>query len=471
MSHRERVAVVGGGIAGLAAAYELVTASEPSPEVLLFEAQGRLGGKIETVHSGGLVLELGPDSFLTTKPWARQLCAELGLEGELVGTNPEQRDVFILHRGALVPLPEGLIMMVPTDLLSMATTPLLSPLGKARAALEPLVPETNGREAESIQSFVSRRFGPELYDHIVEPMMSGIYAGDGSALSIEATFPRLAQWEREHGSVLRGALKLRASRLARSKESSKRRSLFLSLKEGLGQLVVALEEHLEANGVEIHKGRAVTALEPVPSGYEITDLEGRKTRLRGAVLATPAFVTARLFEPWAPELARLLQRIGYAATATVNLAYEDEAIARKLTGYGYVIPAVEDRSALACTWTSTKFPGRAPDGAALVRVFLGRAGQAELVFEDDETLLRLAQEELRDTLGIDQPPSFSRIKRWPRAMPQYNVGHLALVEELEAAISAVEGLQLAGAGYRGIGVPDCVLSGREAARSLLHPTA
>lgn len=467
VTQAHRLAVIGGGIAGLAAAYELTQSADARPQVLLYEEGDRLGGKIETERVGDLVMELGPDSFLITKPWARELCRELGIEDDLVGTSPDQRSVYILNNGNLQSLPEGLTMMVPTRLSSMATTPLLSPLGKVRLALEILLPAAKGGAPESIEEFVSRRFGPELYHRMVEPMMSGIYAGDGSRLSIEATFPLLPRWEREHGSVTRGALSLRRQRRKRMKAGVKSQSLFLAPREGLGQLVGALTASLAEAGVELRVGDAVTTIEPTPGGYRISTAADGQTEVNGLVLATPSFVSAALVDEWAPQLAQRLRRIEYASTSTVNLAYQDRALTQQLDGYGYLIPDREGRPALACTWTTTKFPARAPQGTALLRVFLGRAGQQQVLQQDDEALLALAREELQQTLGIKQQPSYSLVRRWPRAMPQYNVGHLELVDSIERAVSDLPRLELAGAAYKGIGIPDCINSGREAARALL----
>lgn len=452
----------------MAAAYELAASGGGPQKITLLEASGQLGGKIETERRDGFLMELGPDSFLSTKPWAVQLCQELGLDDELIGTNPDQRDVFILHRGRLVPLPDGLIMMVPTRLTSLATTPLLSLTGKARAFLEPFIPAENGSKSESIENFVSRRFGHELYAHIVEPMMSGIYAGDGSHLSIQATFPMLTDWEREFGSVSRGALRLRSARRTASDPSTgRRRSLFLAPRGGLQQMVESLAKTLDDLGVAILLNRPVQSIEPHSDGYSLRLDGGDLLSADALILATPANVTAELLEPLSPSLARTLSGIQYASTATVNLAFQDREIAAALNGYGYVIPETEDRPALACTWTSTKFPHRVPDGTALLRVFIGRAGQEELVSESDDTLTQVALDEVRTTLGISQFPDHVRVKRWPKAMPQYNVGHLELVDEIERELEATPQVKLAGAAYRGIGIPDCIHSGRTAARSLI----
>lgn len=461
-----RFAVVGGGIAGLAAAYQLSLSTGQSSEVVLFEASDRLGGKIETARIGDYVLELGPDAFLTTKPWATELCSELGITDQLIGTNPEQRDVYIVHKDRLEKLPEGLIMMVPTSLSALVRTPLLSPWGKLRAGLEPLVRLSDTHAPQSIEQFIIRRFGRELYDHIVEPMMSGIYAGDGSQLSIEATFPILTQWEREVGSVTRGALNLGRFRLSRRSNGKPRRSLFNAPRTGMQALVDALAAWLTAHGVELRTTSPIDSIGRTERGYSVRTQAGDQSEFAGLILATPAFVTADLLSGFDSHLAGLLQEIEYASTATVNLAFEDDRIRRQLSGYGYVIPSAEDRLPLACTWSSTKFAHRAPSAAALLRVFLGRAGQEWILDRPDEFLIDQARQEISQTLTIDSEPDLTAVKRWPRGMPQYNLGHLSRVKEIERSLQSYPGLQIAGAAYHGIGVPDCIHSGRQAAVKL-----
>ena len=465
MTARRRLAVIGGGIAGLAAAYELAETLQGKCELLLLEASSRLGGKIETDLQAGLTMELGPDSFLSTKPWAAELCQELGLGDSLVGTHPQRRAVFILHRGRLERLPDGLIMMVPTRLAPLATTRLLSPPGKLRACLEPLLPRATRRRQESIESFISRRFGAELYQAIVEPMMSGIYAGDGGRLSVDATFPILREWERQYGSVALGALALKRKRTAAAGGDGPP-SLFLAPRGGLQQLVAALEARLLRSQVSILTRMPVHAISNGPAGYLLTAGDDQRIPVDGVILATPAFDAARLLSDFAPALASSLDQIEYASTATVNLAYHDKELADSLDGYGYVIPAREGRPALACSWTSTKFPDRAPPGTALLRVFLGRYGQEHVIDQPDLVLIEVARQELSQTMGLNRKPDLVRLKRWRRAMPQYNLGHAELVKRIETQARSLPGIALAGAAYGGIGIPDCIRSGRQAARDL-----
>lgn len=463
MTARRRIAVIGGGIAGMAAAYELATILQAEGEIMLLEASSRLGGKIETERRAGLTMELGPDAFLSTKPWAIELCRQIGLD-DLVGTNPRQRDVFILHRGRLEPLPDGLTMMVPTRIAPLATTRLLSLPGKLRASLEPLLPAANGQPEESLEAFITRRFGHELYQSVVEPMMSGIYAGDGSQLSLEATFPILAEWERRYGSVARGALALRRRRKVGASQGAS--SLFLAPAGGLERLVDRLAAQLVALGVSLVTEWPVRQIEKTAGGYLLRGQDDQTIKIDGMVVAAPSFDAAKLLANVAPALAALLSRIEYASTATVNLAFDDPELAARLDGYGYVVPSQEGRPALACSWSSTKFPQRAPAGTALLRVFMGRHGRDEIVDRPDIDLIKAARHELAASLGITRPPDVVRVKRWHRAMPQYNLGHLERIGRIEAEAAAFPGIELAGAAYHGIGIPDCIHSGRQAAERL-----
>lgn len=463
------LAIVGGGIAGLAAAYQAVLLAREqgwSPaEIFIFEAEPRLGGKIATERLDGFVIEGGPDTFLATKPWAVELCRELGLEARLHGTNPHQRATYVLHRGRLELLPDGLTMMIPTRFGPMVRTRLLTWPQKARMGLDFFLPPRRDDGDESLGAFVTRRLGRAAYERLIEPLMSGIYAGDGDRLSLLATFPYLRDLERNHGGLIKGALAMRRKMGKRAPGS---RSAFLTPTTGLAEIVETLEAFLRREGVQIRVGVPVQRLQAGSQGYMLETPEGL-VLARKVVLATPAYVTADLLADLAPEAAQALREIPYVTTATVSLAYQESDLPRPLDGYGYVIPRREGRAALACTWTSTKFPHRAPEGKALVRVFIGRAGQEDALPWDEEGLLAIARDELRQTLGITAEPLLYRVFLWPRAMPQYNLGHLERLQRIEAALAPFEGLALAGNAYRGIGIPDCIRSGRDAARRLLTP--
>ncbi len=458
-----KIAIIGGGIAGLAAAYEaLRTANKKGETIALFEAAPRLGGKITTHRREGFVVEGGPDTFLATKPWAVELCRELGIEDRLRGTNPHRKATYVLHRGRLEPLPDGLTMMIPTRFAPMLRTRLLTWPQKARMGLDFFLPPRRDDGDESLGAFLTRRLGRGAYENLVEPLLSGIYAGDGDQLSMPATFPYLRDLEQKHGGLIKGAL---AMRRKMGKRAPGTRSAFLTPETGLAEIVEALEATLRAGGVVLHTGTPVQALAPAADGFHLTTPQGEYHAQR-VVLATPAYITADLVAPFAPEAAAALRGIPYATTATVSLAYRETDLPRPLDGYGYVIPRREGREALACTWTSTKFPHRSPEGYALLRVFVGRAGQeADIVWEPD-ALAAIARRELAQTLGITVEPLFAEVFIWPQAMPQYTLGHLDRVQTAEDALSPWPNLALAGNAYRGIGIPDCIRSGREAVRKL-----
>jgi oxygen-dependent protoporphyrinogen oxidase len=471
MMRMKRVVVIGGGIAGLSAAYYLMKSAQ-DVEVTVLEREPRWGGKILTERADGFVIEGGPDTFLASKPWGVALCRELGLESRLHGTNPEHKNTYVLHRGRLQPLPDGLAMMVPTHFGSMARTRLLSLPAKARMGLDFLLPPRRDESDESLGAFVSRRLGRPAYENLIEPLMSGIYAGDGDQLSLQATFPYLKEMESGHGGLIRGALAMRQKMSKNGNNRNGSRSAFLTPTTGLEEIVEALVERLQAGGVRLMSGAGARSIQKTPEGYAIRLEDGDTLPADGVILAAPAFASARLLADLAPELAGELDSIPYVTTATVSLAYPQESLPRPLDGYGYVIPRREGRGALACTWTSTKFPHRAPAGHVLLRVFVGRAGQEGDITWDKDSLLGIAREELRLTLGITAEPVLSRVFIWERAMPQYVLGHPKRLERIEAALERLPGIALAGNGYKGIGIPDCIRSGEVAAEKILgqHPS-
>ncbi len=461
-----RIVVIGGGIAGLAAAYRL-TQSAPDLTLTLIESETRLGGKITTERVDGFTIEGGPDLFLATKPRGLGLCRELGLEDRLQGTNKNSRRTYVMRGGQLYELPEGLTGLIPTRVGPMVRTGLLSPLGKLRMGLDFLIPPRSTNGDESLAAFVERRLGREVYDRLIEPLMSGIYAGNGEQLSLAATFPQLRQAELEYGGLIKGMLA--ANKLAAQKQTPapKRASAFLAPANGMAEIVEALEARLW--GIDIRRGTRVVCIEAASAGYHVELENGDRLQADAVILATPAYVTAGLIANLDLQLARALHAIPYVSTITVSVAYPlaDMRNARPLDGYGYIIPRAEDRSILACTWTSTKFPGRAPEGFGLIRAFIGRAGQESALDGTDEELLQLVREELRRTLGITTPPILYRLFRWPKAMPQYTLGHLDRLAIIERRLAAHPGLFVAGNAYRGIGIPDCIASGEAAAEAAL----
>jgi oxygen-dependent protoporphyrinogen oxidase len=470
----QRIIVIGGGIAGLSAAY-YAQKQAPQASITLLEAGDSWGGKITTdrvsFNDGDFIIEGGPDTFLATKPWGVALCKELGLGERLHGTNQKQKNTYVLHRNKLQPLPDGLAMMIPTNVPSILKSQLVSWPGKIRMGIDFLLPGQNGHHDESLGNFVSRRLGREAYENLIEPLMSGIYAGDGDKLSLQSTFPYLHDLEAKYGSLARGALKMRQQTAARGGKTQGSRSAFLTPTTGLAEIVEKLVESLRLNGADLRiktSAKSVSRDNVELDTWNVTLDSGETLEADSVILATPAPVTGSLLASFDPELASVLSSIHYASTATVTLAYRQSDLSRPLDGYGYVIPRREGRRALACTWTSTKFPHRAPEGYALIRVFVGRAGQESDIPWDEAGLLELAREELELTLGINAEPLVNRVFIWEGAMPQYNLGHPEKLAQIDTAIEKYPGLALAGNGYHGIGIPDCIHSGELAVQKILE---
>lgn len=462
--------MVGGGIAGLSTAFYLQQGAREAKKPLritLLEAEASLGGKVRTEHLDGLVIEGGPDCFLRRKPWALELCRELGLEDEILGTNDERRRVFVWRKGRLVPLPEGVFLVVPTRIWPFVTSRLISWPGKVRMALDWFLPPRRDGEDESVGAFVRRRLGQEALEVIAEPLMSGIHIADPERQSLLATFPIFRQLEEEHGSLLRGML---AARRARGRHNPTARgaptSVFVTLRGGMGDLVHALARALD--GTDIVTNAAVERAERrADGGYLVRLVNGRTLAADVIVLATPAFVSADILRSLSPKLAQTLGRVSYVSSATISLAFRQEDLGRDLDGFGFVVPRREGRRLLACTFSSTKFAHRAPEGTALLRCFVGGPGQEYLVEWDDDALLHLVQDELQVLMGLRARPVQTRIFRWMRANPQYEVGHLHWVQEVRALCASEPGLFLTGSAFEGVGLPDCVRQGRDAARQAL----
>jgi oxygen-dependent protoporphyrinogen oxidase len=470
------VAIIGGGIAGLSTAWYLQEQARKQDFDLrytILEQASRWGGKILTEKvdgSGGLpfVVEGGPDSFLTQKPWALQLSRELALDDQLIGTNDRNRKVFVLNRGKPTPLPDGVLLIVPTKVMPFALSPLISPLGKLRMGLDLIIPPKRDGEDETLADFITRRLGREALDKIAEPLMSGIYNAEAERQSLLATFPRFRALEEKHGSLIKGML---ASRRARSngadtrptetKDKRPATSMFVSLRGGTEDLVHALVADLDG---DMRLNTEVHGLRRVDGGFELEISGDSPIAADALVLAVPSFIAARLLQDETPAAARGLEAIRYVSTGTISLAYRSEDI-DLLNGFGLVIPRSEDRAINAVTLTSTKFDHRAPAGHVLLRVFFGGSRSPHMMDRDDEELVAIVRDELRALLGIEAKPIFHRIYRWHRANPQYDVGHLQLIEQIEAALPG--GLYVTGSPYRGIGLPDCVHQGQQTAARIL----
>ena len=440
------VAVVGGGIAGLAAAYEL---QQRGLSVRLFEAAASLGGVIRTERFDGWVIDGGPDALLIQKPAAVALCRELGLGDRLVSTLLP-RTAYILRDGRLRPLVEGSFLGFPIGLAALSRSSLFTWGGKLRMAAEVFVPRSQGDD-ESIAAFVRRRFGDEAVDYLAEPLLAGIHAGDADRLSMRALFPRLLEAERQSGSVLRS---LRSLHVAPSP-----RGAFVSLPGGIGELVDALSNALHAGTVVT--GARVTDVARAAVYSVRSDAAG--VHARAVILAVPAYGAAALLRAFDTTLAGLCDGIPYASTATVAFGYRRDQIRHPLEGSGFVVPRVEPSPLLAATWVTSKWPGRAPEGHALIRGFLGGGRDPHRLERSDDELIEIARDALTETLDIEGDPVVTRLYRFPRQSPQYEVGHLQRVAAIEQRASSVPGLFLAGSGFRAIGIPDCIADGRESA--------
>jgi oxygen-dependent protoporphyrinogen oxidase len=463
---RLSLVVVGGGITGLAAAHratELARERGIELDLKVIEARGRLGGTIATERVDGFVVEAGPDSFLSEKPWALALCRRLGMESTLVRTDDRFRKVFVWFRGRLHPLPDGFQLLAPTRLRPFATSALFSWPGKLRMALDVVLPRGGGDD-ESLGAFVRRRLGREALERVAQPLVAGIYTADPDELSVAATMPRFLETERHDRSIILGLR--RALRAApQSGTSGARWSLFVTLADGMEALVRALAERLPDSSVVLRQ--RVATLERTTGGWRLATTEGARFDAERVIVAGESHAAARLLRYVDPTLATLLGEIEYAGAATVSLGYRRADVPHPLDGFGFVVPRTEGKSILAGTFSSVKYPGRAPEGHVLLRCFLGGALDGRVLTEDDAQLLSRARGELREALGITAAPVLSRVARWPASMPQYRVGHLVRVETLERRALALPGLHLAGGAYRGVGIADCVRSGEAAAEAAL----
>src|SRR5881296_2363833 len=452
------VLIVGGGIAGLSSAYGLAesAASRDSlPQCTLVEAAPRLGGKILTERVGGFVIEGGPDSFLSQKPWAIELCRRLGLADRVIGTNQDRRKTYVYVKGRLEELPEGLALGVPTRLGPFLRSGLLSWQGKLRLGAELLIPRRRGRGDESLGAFFRRRLGSEALERIIEPLMTGIYAGDADSLSIQATFPRFPEMERQAGSIVRALL----GSWRRHQGAGPGGSPFVTLQGGLSEMVQALIARL--GPLRVLTGRRVRAVRVsgVPRRYEVVIEGTAPLAVDALILATPAYDAATLLEPLDDKLSALLRGIPYASAATISLGFRRRDFSHRLDGYGFVVPRIEGSALLAVTWTSSKWSHRAPDDAVLLRAYVGGAGRETLLERDDDGLVSLVRAELRDMMGVTEAPVLAKVYRWPLAMPQYLVGHLERLAAIDERLARWPGLFLTGAGYRGVGIPDCIGDG------------
>ncbi len=441
---KRRVIVIGGGISGLAAAYDLTRAGV---ETILFERRPRLGGVIETQTWDDCVFDAGPDSFISQKPEALALIKDVGLESEVIGSNDHQRTTYILKNGRLVALPEGVMMIVPSKIMPMLKSPLLGWPTKIRMGFE-LLRRPGSKGDRSVAEFVIDHFGREALDYLAEPLLSGVYGGDPEKLSVRSVLPRFLEMEEKTGSLGRAVMK--------APRAPAGGSLFRTLKGGMSTLVTALADGIDVRHAEV---------ETIESGFGVR-AGGEWIDADHVIIAGPAWSAASLVRGIDGALAESLDRIEYSSSLTLTLVYREFDGMR--AGFGFLVPAREKQRLAAGTFVGTKFPHRAPDGTIILRCFFGGIADAAILSESDESVERIAREELRRILGLTASPVHTSISRWPRAMAQYNVGHIGRVREIRDRVRKIPGLHLAGNAYEGIGIPDCIRTGRAAARAIIE---
>jgi len=479
-----RIAVIGGGITGLAAAHRIVERA-PDCEVKLFEAGDRLGGALHTVRHDGFLLEMGADNFITSVPYALDLCRRIGFADNLLESNPAHRRALVARSGRLYPVPEGFMLMEPRQIWPVLRSPLLSLRGKLRLLSEWFIPARQDGGDESLASFARRRLGSEAFERLVQPLVAGIYTADPEKLSLAATLPRFLDMERQHGGLIRAARRQRAvgdknggaaanndarageDKLESTRGSAARYSLFVAPRDGMQSIVEAVAARLPAGAAQLNTPLA--RLAPRPSGGWDVSIEGVASpqAFDAVILATPAYAAGQLVEGFDGQLGASLASIDYASSAVIVAAYEERQFGRPLDAFGFVVPDIERRPIIAGSFASVKYPGRAPAGWVVVRIFVGGAARPELATAPDDELQAIVARELGDLLGLRGPPRFTHIARWHRAMPQYHVGHMQLVAKINERANSWRGLALAGSAYQGVGVPGCIHSGEEAAERVL----
>jgi oxygen-dependent protoporphyrinogen oxidase len=443
-----KTVIIGGGISGLSAAYYL---SKAGIRPTLIEKTDRLGGIVKTEFAHGCILEGGPDSFMAAKPWLMELIRELGMADKVINSNDHLRKTYILKKGKLIPLPDGLMMMVPTKIMPLVQSPLLSWGCKIRMGLEMLRRPTGKRPDRSVHDFLVDHYGEEALDYLAEPLLAGVYGGDPKQMSVNSTLTRFVEMEEKYGSLSRGTLAA-----PKPKGSGSGGSLFRTLRDGLSELIDKL-----APKADVIHGRA-EGLSRRGQGFCVR-VNGDWIDADQVIVATPAYVAADLLKPETPEIAAILDSIPYSSSATVSLGYRKESFDRPLNGFGFLIPKKERRTITACTWVNNKFSGRAADGVVLLRCFLG----GDAINDGDQALLAKVREDLQRIMGVRAEPFFHSISRWPRSMAQFTVGHQQRIAELEQRNSRLPGLYVIGNGYQGVGLPDCVKMGKDAAAKVI----
>ncbi len=487
MNSLRHIMILGGGITGLAAAFHLrqqVAADGPPLRITLLEATSRVGGAIRTITHEHItpqgqalrfLIELGPDNFITNKPGAIDLCRRLNLDDQLLPTNDQHRRALVVRRGRLLPIPEGFELMAPRNLYALARSPIFSLAGKLRMWCEQFIrPRRDGAD-ESLQSFVVRRFGRQALDRLIQPLIGGIYTADPALLSLRATVPRFLDMEAKHGSIIRAIRHEKRNQPPSSaaKDSGARYSLFMTLRDGMETLPQTLGAALRD---AIRLDTAATAIERGVDGqtWRVHLSDGSSLDADAILFATPTPVTARLLAPLDEPVSQAIGSITSASSALVVLAYRREQVKHPLDAFGFVVPAIENRSIIAGSFSHVKYAGRAPQDCVLLRAFIGGATQERMMAQSDGQMIDSVQREFGELLGVTGAPLVALVQRWPGSMPQYQVGHVDLVASIRAKLAgnpALAGLAVAGSAYDGVGIPDCITSGEQQATRLMEGLA
>jgi oxygen-dependent protoporphyrinogen oxidase len=443
---------------------ELAAAREFPLEVQLLERDARCGGALETIRRDGFVIETGADSFLSEKPAAAQLARRVGLDTEIIPTREIYRKTYVVRAGRLVEIPAGFSLLAPAHLGPVFRSSLFSPLGKLRIALEPFIAPRTIDDDESLDSFVTRRLGREVLDRVAQALAGGIYTADPKRLSMTATMPRFVEMERRHGSVVKGMRAAEISRASKSPDvSGARWSLFQSFKNGMATLPETLAARL---GGSIRKNAEVVSMSRNGDAWRLATGTGDSIDADAVICAAPAYAASRIVATLSPAAAKMLGEISYASAATVNLTFRESDFDGPPRAFGFVVPASEHRRIIAGSFSSFKFEGRAPAGAILARAFVGGEMSREMMSLSDTEIVAAVRDEFRELLAVNAAPGSAEVRRWPDSMPQYEVGHLTRVAEIERAVAEIPAFAIAGAAYRGVGIPDCIRSGEDAADAI-----
>jgi len=463
-----RIVVIGGGISGLSSAYRLVELSlrnSISLEIIVLEKSGKLGGVISSKLINNFIIEEGPDSFNTKNKSAIDLCYRIGMKSDIIHTNDEARQIFVIYHDKLVPIPEG-FFLAPTRLMPFLNSPLFSFQGKLRILMDIVIPRRNSQEDESVASFFKRRLGNEAFELVAQPLFSGIYSSDPNMLSMQATMPHFIIMEQEHRSIIRAMRGNLISNAMNNKNSKSPYNSFVSFKGGMQDLINTLASYLPKKSIQLNK--VVQNITITNDGWRIVTKNNDIIDANGVIVATPSIQAATLVRGFDPLLADYLSEINYTSSVIINLVYKREDISHPLNGSGFVVPISEDLPILACTFSSVKFPGRTPPEMILLRCYMGGAINPEIYEKDESWLIDSAHNSICGVLGIKSKPIFKMISRNPQSMPQYMVGHLDHISQIYYMIRKYPGLQLAGNAYEGVGIPDCINSGEKAAEKLFE---